>query len=85
MQPNPLFDFAVSIIQKGLIALGAYLVGQGLTNQNGATAIVGLAPVIVGAGWGLWTRWQAHKVAVAAANAGVDLRAVKADPVQAKP
>lgn len=76
--PNPFLDLAISAVQKGLVGLGAYLIGQGVFDQSAATWLAGAAPVIVGVAWGFWNKWRASKVAIAAANAGVNIPAVKA-------
>ena len=83
MAPNPLLDLLTSLLQKALVAGGAYLVGQVVFDQSSATWLAGAAPVIAGVLWGLWSKYRASKVAVAAANAGVDVKAVKAAPIQA--
>ena len=84
--PNPLLDLATSLVQKGLVAVGAYLIGQGVFTQSAATWLTGGAPVIVGVLWGLWSKYRSSKVAVAAHNAGVNVAAVRAAPIQtAKP
>jgi hypothetical protein len=76
--PNALTDLAISLLQKLLLGVGAYFVGKGVINQDAVTWLAGGAPVIVGAAWGLWSRYQASKVAVAATKAGVNVATVKA-------
>lgn len=84
MSPNPFLDLLTSLLQKGLVAFGAYFVGQGVIDQSAATWIAGGAPVIAGVLWGLWSKWRSSKVAVAASNAGINVPAVKAAPMQPK-
>ena len=74
---------AISLVQKLLIGGGTALMTYLGTQGNVEGAAAALAPIIVGAAWGFWNKWQAHKVAVAATNAGVDVKAVKSAPVQA--
>lgn len=67
---------AVSLVQKGLIAAGTAICTYfGMQGDVGAAAAA-LAPIIVGAAWGLWNKLQARKVAIAADAAGIDVKAV---------
>lgn len=79
--PNPLLDLLTSLLQKGLVAIGAYFVGQGVFDQSAATWLAGAAPVIAGVLWGLWSKYRASKVAIAATKAGVNVATVKAMPM----
>lgn len=82
--PNPLLDLATSLVQKGLVAAGAALATYfGMDQGNVTAALASLAPIIVGAAWGLWSKWKASKVAIAADKAGVNLATVKTSSVAA--
>jgi hypothetical protein len=84
MDQSALQGIVISLVQKGLIAAGTALATYfGLDQGNTTAALASLAPVLVGVLWGVWNKWQSHKVAVAASNAGVNVAAVKAAPVQA--
>lgn len=65
-----------SLVQKVLIigftALATWL---GVQLDYGAVVAV-LAPLIATVIWGLWQKLAAHKVAVAATNAGINVQAV---------
>ena len=71
-----------AIARQGLTALGAFLVTQGLVGASSTEAIVGLAPVLASLAWSLYNKYVHAKVAVAATNAGVNVPAVKAAPMQ---
>lgn len=63
---NPLVqDMLMSLLRKGLVAAGTYLVTHGIFTQNEwANYSVGLATLLLGAGWSLWNKYLAQKLGV---------------------
>jgi hypothetical protein len=54
-------DMIMSLVRKGLVALGTWLVSKGVfEHAEWETYTAGLTIAIVGAGWSLWNKWQAQ-------------------------
>lgn len=55
-------SMVMSLVRKGLVMLGTWLMSQGLVGQaEWETQIAGLTAIIVGAGWSLWNKYKAAK------------------------
>ena len=53
-------DMIMSLVRKGLVLLGGYIVSHGIfTAGEWENYAAGLAVIIVGAGWSLLNKWQA--------------------------
>ena len=76
MNQTALQALAVSLVQKGLVAAGTALCTYFGMQGDVAAAAAALAPILVGAAWGLWNKMAARKVAIAADAAGIDVKQV---------
>lgn len=79
---RPLFEKAIgSVIRSGMLALGGYLMAQGLITEDQSTQLLALAPMLAGLAWSLWQKYSAQ-VAVEVAKelpAGATNHQVKAE------
>lgn len=60
---NPLIqDMLMSLLRKGLVVLGTYLVSHGIfTGPEWQNYAAGLATILLGAGWSLYNKYVLHK------------------------
>lgn len=55
-------DIVWQLIRYGLQALGAFLIGKGLTDQSTVTAVLGALGTLFTTAWGVYVKWGTTSV-----------------------